>query len=55
MPGIWRLPVHGWTETAPNPRRLLRRYADAGLRHLLCTDIARDGMLTGPNIALYGT
>jgi phosphoribosylformimino-5-aminoimidazole carboxamide ribotide isomerase len=32
---------------------LLRRYADGGLRHLLCTDIARDGMLTGPNLDLY--
>src|SRR3546814_18657931 len=28
-------------------------YAQAGLRHLLCTDIARDGMLAGPNLALY--
>ena len=24
-----------------------------GLRHLLCTDITRDGMMTGPNLALY--
>ncbi|KAG1313317.1 hypothetical protein G6F62_014102 [Rhizopus arrhizus] len=23
------------------------------MRHLLCTDIARDGMLAGPNIGLY--
>jgi phosphoribosylformimino-5-aminoimidazole carboxamide ribotide isomerase len=23
------------------------------MRHLLCTDIARDGMLAGPNISLY--
>ena len=52
--GVWRLPVHGWTETASETLdELLRRYASAGLRHLLCTDIERDGMLTGPNIALY--
>ena len=52
--GIWRLPVHGWTETASETLdELVLRYADAGLRHLLCTDIARDGMLTGPNLALY--
>ena len=25
----------------------------AGLRHLLCTDISRDGALGGPNICLY--
>ena len=32
---------------------MLRRYADGGLQHLLCTDIDRDGMLSGPNIELY--
>ncbi|GAB1407848.1 1-(5-phosphoribosyl)-5-[(5-phosphoribosylamino)me thylideneamino]imidazole-4-carboxamide isomerase [Thermomonas brevis] len=52
--GIWRLPVHGWTETADDTLDdLLARHADAGLAHLLCTDIARDGMLAGPNLALY--
>jgi phosphoribosylformimino-5-aminoimidazole carboxamide ribotide isomerase len=52
--GIWRLPVHGWTETASETLdELAARYAAAGLRHLLCTDIARDGMLTGPNLDLY--
>lgn len=53
--GVWRLPVHGWTETATETLdELAARYAAAGLRHLLCTDIARDGMLTGPNLDLYG-
>lgn len=52
--GVWRLPVHGWTETADlTLDELARRYAQAGMKHLLCTDIARDGMLSGPNIALY--
>ncbi len=52
--GAWRLPVHGWTETAAETLdELAQRYAQAGLKHLLCTDIARDGMLTGPNLALY--
>ena len=52
--GIWRLPVHGWTETASETLdELLRRYADGGLQHVLCTDIERDGMLSGPNIELY--
>ena len=46
--------MHGWTETAAETLQVLTaRYADAGLRHLLCTDIARDGMLAGPNLALY--
>ncbi|MDG2526660.1 1-(5-phosphoribosyl)-5-[(5-phosphoribosylamino)methylideneamino]imidazole-4-carboxamide isomerase [Stenotrophomonas sp. HITSZ_GD] len=52
--GRWRLPVAGWTDTAGEELDVLaRRYADAGLRHLLCTDIARDGMLSGPNMDLY--
>ena len=52
--GTWRLPVHGWTETAASTLdELAVRYADAGLKHLLSTDIARDGMLSGPNGDLY--
>jgi phosphoribosylformimino-5-aminoimidazole carboxamide ribotide isomerase len=52
--GAWRLPVHGWTQdAAATLDDVLTRYADAGLVHLLCTDIARDGMLSGPNIDLY--
>ncbi|OEZ00043.1 MULTISPECIES: 1-(5-phosphoribosyl)-5-[(5-phosphoribosylamino)methylideneamino]imidazole-4-carboxamide isomerase [Stenotrophomonas] len=52
--GQWQLPVHGWTENAGvTLDALAERYAQAGLRHLLCTDIARDGMLAGPNLDLY--
>ena len=52
--GSWRLPVHGWTEDGERDLdTLAAAYADVGLRHLLCTDIARDGMLSGPNQALY--
>ncbi len=52
--GVWRLPVHGWTEDAAAELfDLLARYAQAGARHVLCTDIARDGMRAGPNLALY--
>jgi len=52
--GVWRLPVHGWTETAAGTLQgMARRYEDRGLRHLLCTDITRDGMMTGPNLELY--
>ncbi|MCC4619887.1 1-(5-phosphoribosyl)-5-[(5-phosphoribosylamino)methylideneamino]imidazole-4-carboxamide isomerase [Xanthomonas cassavae CFBP 4642] len=52
--GVWQLPVHGWTEAAEATLdQLAVRYAQAGLQHLLCTDIARDGMLSGPNMALY--
>ncbi len=52
--GVWRLPVKGWTETSTRTLdELLQHYADAGLQHLLCTDIARDGMLGGFNLDLY--
>jgi phosphoribosylformimino-5-aminoimidazole carboxamide ribotide isomerase len=54
--GAWRLPVHGWTETAAGTlESMATRYARAGLHHLLCTDISRDGMMTGPNLDLYRT
>lgn len=52
--GQWQLPIHGWTENADVTLDVLaQRYAAAGMRHLLCTDIARDGMLAGPNLDLY--
>ncbi len=52
--GVWRLPVHGWTETADvTLDELATRYAQAGMKHLLCTDISRDGMMSGPNVELY--
>lgn len=52
--GRWRLPVAGWTRDADGELfDLAGRFADSGVRHLLCTDIDRDGMLTGPNVMLY--
>lgn len=50
----WTLSSAGWTEAAPDTLDTLApRFAAAGARHLLCTDIARDGMLAGPNLDLY--
>jgi phosphoribosylformimino-5-aminoimidazole carboxamide ribotide isomerase len=52
--GRWTLPMRGWTATAKATLdELAPRYAGIGARHLLCTDIARDGMLSGPNLDLY--
>ena len=31
----------------------MQNYLAAGLRHVLCTDIGRDGALAGPNLELY--
>ncbi|HET8624477.1 MAG TPA: 1-(5-phosphoribosyl)-5-[(5-phosphoribosylamino)methylideneamino]imidazole-4-carboxamide isomerase [Gemmatimonadales bacterium] len=44
--------VRGWTEsTGDRVEVLARRVISAGVRTLICTDIARDGMLSGPDIA----
>ena len=52
--GDWRLPVAGWTrDGGATLDALLQHYARAGVVHLLCTDIERDGMLAGPNLGLY--
>jgi phosphoribosylformimino-5-aminoimidazole carboxamide ribotide isomerase len=52
--GIWCLPSEGWTRAgAGTLDELAATYVQAGARHVLCTDIARDGMLAGPNIELY--
>jgi phosphoribosylformimino-5-aminoimidazole carboxamide ribotide isomerase len=52
--GHWRLPVAGWTaSTDASLADLARHFEAAGLRHLLSTDIARDGMLSGPGLDLY--
>jgi phosphoribosylformimino-5-aminoimidazole carboxamide ribotide isomerase len=50
----WALPSAGWTELeARTLDELVPWYAARGARHLLCTDIDRDGMLAGFNLALY--
>jgi phosphoribosylformimino-5-aminoimidazole carboxamide ribotide isomerase len=55
-PGMWCLPVAGWTaDSTGTLDDLLARFADAGLRHVLCTDIRRDGMLDGFNLPLYAS
>jgi phosphoribosylformimino-5-aminoimidazole carboxamide ribotide isomerase len=52
--GCWRLPVSGWTDEGTDLLpSLLSAYAASGVRHVLCTDIARDGMLSGFNLDLY--
>jgi phosphoribosylformimino-5-aminoimidazole carboxamide ribotide isomerase len=48
------LPTHGWIEDSGiNLEALLSQYEDVGIKHVLCTDISKDGTLTGTNVALY--
>jgi phosphoribosylformimino-5-aminoimidazole carboxamide ribotide isomerase len=52
--GQWQLPHAGWTRTdGATLAELAPFYEAAGAVHLLCTDIDRDGMMSGPNLALY--
>jgi phosphoribosylformimino-5-aminoimidazole carboxamide ribotide isomerase len=46
--------IHGWTDRGDKDMwQLLDELVDGGLKHLLCTDISRDGALSGPNLDLY--
>lgn len=46
--------THGWTcTTKVSLWSAIDNYLEAGLKHVLCTDIDRDGAMTGPNVALY--
>jgi phosphoribosylformimino-5-aminoimidazole carboxamide ribotide isomerase len=52
--GVPRLATHGWQQTSGCVLwEVIERFLGAGLRHVLCTDVARDGALTGPNLELY--
>jgi len=46
-----KVAVQGWLEASDvEARELARRFEDAGVAAIVYTDIARDGMLSGPNL-----
>lgn len=48
------LPSHGWVEESTiTLEQVLDGFITAGAKHVLCTDISKDGTLQGPNVALY--
>jgi phosphoribosylformimino-5-aminoimidazole carboxamide ribotide isomerase len=52
--GTPHLATHGWErQTQTSLWDAVERYLPAGLRDVLCTDVARDGALSGPNVPLY--
>jgi phosphoribosylformimino-5-aminoimidazole carboxamide ribotide isomerase len=52
--GVPRLTTHGWEkQTGTSLWAAIAGYLPHGLRHVLCTDVARDGALSGPNVELY--
>ncbi|MBX2966235.1 MAG: 1-(5-phosphoribosyl)-5-[(5-phosphoribosylamino)methylideneamino]imidazole-4-carboxamide isomerase [Cyclobacteriaceae bacterium] len=49
-----RIAINGWTETSLlTIQDFISRYLDIGITYVTCTDISKDGMLAGPNLALY--
>jgi phosphoribosylformimino-5-aminoimidazole carboxamide ribotide isomerase len=52
--GIPCVATHGWQRQSElSLWSAVDHYADSQLKHVLCTDVGRDGALTGPNVALY--
>ena len=52
--GTALLSTHGWTrDSATSLWQCVDDYLASGLRHVLCTDISRDGAMSGPNVELY--
>lgn len=46
--------THGWTRDSKTTLfECINDFMGAGLRHVLCTDVSRDGAMTGPNFELY--
>lgn len=49
-----KIRINGWKQgTDQDLLSFLRFYVDRGISRVLCTDISRDGMLSGPAIGLY--
>jgi phosphoribosylformimino-5-aminoimidazole carboxamide ribotide isomerase len=46
--------ISGWQEKSTlDVVDFIRDYAQQGVRHVICTDVAKDGLLQGPSFALY--
>jgi phosphoribosylformimino-5-aminoimidazole carboxamide ribotide isomerase len=52
--GVPRVMTHGWRQrTERSLWDAVESYGASQLKHVLCTDVGRDGALTGPNVDLY--
>jgi phosphoribosylformimino-5-aminoimidazole carboxamide ribotide isomerase len=52
--GTPRLATHGWRrQSTLSLWEAVADFVVAGLTHVLCTDVSRDGALGGPNVPLY--
>jgi phosphoribosylformimino-5-aminoimidazole carboxamide ribotide isomerase len=54
LAGTPRVAIHGWREQSElSLWDAVANFADYELKHVLCTDVSRDGALSGPNVDLY--
>jgi phosphoribosylformimino-5-aminoimidazole carboxamide ribotide isomerase len=50
-----KIAISGWLKTTETElTSFLEEYTGKGIKNVLCTDISRDGMLTGTALELYG-
>ena len=49
-----KISINGWKkDSTEDLLPFLKKYIDAGVKNVLCTEISKDGTLAGPAIALY--
>ncbi|MDN3688146.1 1-(5-phosphoribosyl)-5-[(5-phosphoribosylamino)methylideneamino]imidazole-4-carboxamide isomerase [Cyclobacterium jeungdonense] len=49
-----KIAISGWQETtAMDLIGFIREYAEKGVKYVICTDVAKDGLLQGPSLELY--
>lgn len=49
-----RIATHGWEkDSGIDVLNFVKDYAKKGFEYVLCTDVAKDGMLAGPSLELY--
>lgn len=49
-----KISINGWKEDSQEDLLpFLKKYVEAGVKNVLCTEISKDGTLTGPAIDLY--
>lgn len=49
-----KIAVGGWEETTSvDLIPFIQNYFDKGIRYVICTDVAKDGLLQGPSVDLY--
>lgn len=49
-----KIAIGGWEEaTTADVISFIRTYVEKGVRYVICTDVAKDGLLQGPSLELY--